>query len=329
MYRFRLWPSSQVETLFQDLGCDLGAHGYRSSSLAGVLSLCGEAGAVQAHRAGFQSPTFFEGRNSTPTPGSLDAEVVLSRRLIQNCCPYLEDVLTLIGSLNRAWALGLAHGGDGTQLRASRSPRVVGATGVSPRSRRVIKPHPLRPLPALPSVPEQSRRGDDVDRETETGKPSAQTESTRLRLVEAFFHSLPDELQTTADFVVRRAVHNACEEILSAVVRPAVTAAISRHSRLQASSMHSDSFANSLPASHSIAQITLSVTDRAGDAKPSRQNSNVPRTRLEEQIIWTAAELEQSVGSKARLLAGRKGCSMAQTTTLSLVPQSLPLRSTR
>lgn len=322
-----MWPFLQVETLFQDLGCDLGVHGYRLSSPSGppatFLSLGDESDAVEAHHAGFQSPAVFGGRNSAPTTGSLDAEVVLSRRLIQNCCPYFEDVLTLTGSLNRAWALGLVHGGDGTQFRPSRSPRVVGTNGVSPRSRRVIKPHPLRPLPVLPSVPEQSRRVDGVDKESEAGKISAQTESTRLRLVEAFFHSLPDELQTTADFVVRRAVRNACEDILSALVRPALAAAISR---LQVSSMKMDTFADSLPGRRSMPQSPLSVGQLVGDDRSFRQPSNIPRTRLEQRIGWTAAELEQSVGSKARLLAGRKGYSMAQTTTLLLVPQSLPLR---
>lgn len=322
-----LMLSSQIETLFQDLGSDLCVQRYRLSLMSGIPNACfflgspGMLGPRQPRDDGSQLLPNFARQASKHKSGSLDAEVVLSRRLVQNCCPYLEDVLTLIGSLDRAWKLGVSYGGDGTPLRANRSPRGIGVTGVSPRGRRVIKPHQLRALPVLPSVPEL-QRGDSQGKNTGTEQGNSHTESARLRLVDTFFHSLPDELQVTADFVVRRAVQNACEETLAVVVKPAVAATISR---LQASLEEIDKTGDSSPGHRRFAQSTLSTDGSAEGNRLSTQNKKRD-TRLERWIAWTTAALQEYVGSNARLFAGRKGYAIATTATLSLVSHSLPLR---
>lgn len=299
----------QVESLFQDLGSDLGVHGYRLSS---QLSKPVDFGSLGIHRVPTEFSVLSARKKSTSKSGSLDDEVVLSRRLIHNCCPYLEDVLTLTESLGRAWKLGLAAGGNTTFFRAGQSPRTIGATGISPRSKRVIKPHPLKPIRVMPSLPEQHGRGESPVDITGTRRGSTHTESARLRLVEAFFHSLPDELQVTADFVVRRAVQNACEEVLAVVVRPAVSAAVS--------GLH----------------VAFDGIDRVGQASPAQSSlvvgasGGLSSTRGEGQCIdQVMAALGQSLKSRAMSLAGKKGNAVATTTTLSLVPQSISLRYVR
>lgn len=228
--------------------------------------------------------------------GSLDDEVVLSRRFIQNCCPYLEDVLTLIRSLDRAWEQGLVAGGNSTPFRMGHSPRVVGASGTSPRSRRVIKPHSMKPIRVLPSLPEQHQRGGSLGEIDGTGRGGVQTESARLRLVEAFFHSLPDELQVTADFVVRRAVQNACEEVLTAVIRPAVAAAISR--------------------------LDAAFSQEYSGGVRGIDGEGLLRGRVDRVM----AVLGKNLIPKARSLAGERGHAVATTTTMSLAPLSLSRR---
>lgn len=254
--------------------------------------------------------------------GSLDADVVLSRRLIQNCYPFLEDVLTLIDNLDRTWRLGFAHGGESTPFKSNRSPRLVGGTGTSPRSKRVIKPHPLRPLPVMPSVPENHDRSSMLSTQMEQEQRGAQTDSARVRLVESFFHSQPGELQTTADFVVRRAVHNACEETLATVVRPAVIAVVSQ---LELASAKSDG-ACVFSSAHDKVAINVSPEDSANGGTLSGRREIQPRTRLEQRIAWTTVALQQIVGCKAKVFAGKQGHLLARGSTLSLVPQSLPLR---
>lgn len=298
-------------------------HGYRLFSVASTptsfnfLRQGNALGTTQQDSGGDQKSPFSTRTSSKPASGSLDAEVVLSRRLIQNCCPYLEDVLTLIGSLGRAWKLRSSNGGDGSLVRSisGRSPRAVGATGVSPRSRRVIKPHPLKPLLVLPSLLEHHQRVKGVNDDTGIEPGSAQTESARLRLVEAFFHSLPGELQVSADFVVRRAVQNACEEVLAAVIKPAVATVINRLVLF----LKEDDRTGLTPK---LASLTGSAFPLGG----SRGVHSISRQRLDQRIGWAISSVEESVGSKARSLAGRKGHFIAKATTLSLVPHSLPLR---
>lgn len=295
-------------------------HGYRLFSTAstptpfGFLRQGNALGSTQQQCGGDQKSTFSTRAFSKPESGSLDAEVVLSRRLIQNCCPYLEDVLTLIGSLGRAWKLRSSNG-DGTLVRSTRSPRAVGGTGVSPRSRRVIKPHPLRPLLVLPSLLEHHQRVKDLSDDTETGPGNVQTENARLRLVEAFFHSLPGELQVSADFVVRRAVQNACEEVLAAMIKPAVATVIGR----LVFYLKEDDKTDRAPK-------LASLTGSAFPVGSSRGVHNISRQRMDQRIAWAISSVEQSVGFKARSLAGRKAHAIAKATTLSLVPHSLPLR---
>lgn len=283
----------QVETLFQDLGSDLGVHGYRLSLPSKVIDFVAVDNRIPA-----QIPALSARMSSNAKSGSLDHEVVLSRRLIQNCCPYLEDVLTLIKSLGRGWEQGLVAGGNGTPFRVGHSPRVVGASGASPRGRRVIKPHPMKPIRVLPSLPEQHQRGESSGKTVTvgTGRGSVQTESARLRLVEAFFHSLPDELQITADFAVRRAVQNACEEVLAAVIRPAVAAAISR---LDVAFGH---------------EYSGEVTGNGGEGL------------IRKRVDHVMAALGKNLISKARSFAGERGHAVATATTLSLAPHSLSLR---
>lgn len=299
---FALWCSSQVESLFQDLGSDLGVHGYHQFPP--------ETTAVIDFDAPRDCGNQYAKLGLKPAPGSLDDEVVLSRRLIQHCCPYLEDVLTLTRTLGRAWKQGFVVGGNTTPLRAGQSPRTFGVSGISPRSRRVIKPHPLKPIRALPSLPEQTHRGRS-DENTGTGRESAHTESARLRLVEAFFHSLPGELQASADFVVSRAVQNACEEVLVSVVRPAVATAVRR---LQVAFNQTDRLDYGQPASSAL----MGASSVAGEG--------LIRQRLDQQIAWTTAAVGEGLASKARSLAGKRGNAIAKATTLALVPRSLSLR---
>ena len=298
-----------MESLFQDLGSDLGVQGYRlscSSSTAVDVVSSGK------HGIAAQVPAHTARTRSKPASGSLDDDVVLSRRFIQNCCPYLEDVLTLIRSLGRAWELGLVAGGNGTPFRAVQSPRVVGVSGVSPRSRRVIKPHSLKPIRVLPSLPEQHQRGDIPGENAGTGRGSAHAETARLRLVEAFFHSLPDDLQLTADFVARRAVQNSCEEVLVEVIRPAVVAAVSR---LDAVFTQIGSVDPAPPAS---SRVTL----KSSGGMTGTSSEGLIRQRID-QVMATVGEKFQS---EARALAGKRGNAIATAATLSLAPLSLSLR---
>lgn len=275
------------------MGSDLGVHGYRvSSSPSKTLSFV----AVDDDRIPAQVSALSARMNSNAKSGSLDHEVVLSYRFIQNCCPYLQDVLTLIENLGRGWEQGFVAGGNGSPFRVGHSRRLVGASGTSPRSRRVIKPHPMKPIRVLPSLPEQHQRGESSGETLGTGQGSVQRESARLRLVEAFFHSLPDELQVTADFAVRRAVQNACEEVLAAVIRPAVAAAIGR---LDVAFGH----------------------EYAGEMRGTGGEGLV-RQRADHVM----AVLGKSLMTKARSLAGERGHAVATATTLALAPQSLSLR---
>ena len=272
------------------MGSDIGVHGYRLSSLPSKI-----VDYVAVDDGGMHVAELSATMTSKAKTGSLDHEVVLSRRLIQNCCPYLEDVLTLIKSLGRGWEQGVVAGGNGTPFRVGHSPRVVGASGTSPRSRRVIKPHPMKPIRVLPSLPEQHQRGEHSDEILGTGRGSVQTESARLRLVEAFFHSLPDELQVTADFAVRRAVQNACEEVLAAVIRPAIAAAVSR-------------------------------LDVAFGHENAREVKGAGEGLLRQRFENVMAAMGKSLMSKSTLLAGERGHAVATATALSLAPQSLSLR---
>ncbi len=293
----------QVESLFQDLGSDLGVQGYRAA-VDVVFSA--------EHGVPAKVPALSARMRSKPTPGSLDDKVVLSRRLIQNCCPYLEDVLVLIRSLGRAWKLGLVAGGNGTPFRLGQSPRVVGVSGTSPRSRRVIKPHPLKPIRVLPSLPEH-QRGDSSSENIGTSRGGAHAENARLRLVEAFFHSLPDELQVTADFVARRAVQNACEEVSAEVIRPAVVAAVSRLD--DAACVQVSSVDQASPASSSLmAHFPGGATNTKGEG--------LIRKRVDQVMVAVGKPLQ----FEARALAGKRGNAIAAATTLSLAPLSLSPR---
>lgn len=329
---------SQIETLFQELGHDLGAHDYLTSSSkrsasAGAFNTQEAFGSARhaqsdtsysllqtCDTSGSQQQGLFAEGGPQPTMGSLDSDVVLSRRLIQNCYPFLEDVLTLIGNLDRTWRLGLAHSGESTPFGATRSPRLV--AGVSPRSKRIIKPHPLRPLPTMPSVPENRDRPGIMSTQVEKQHRGPQTDSARVRLVESFFHSQPSELQTTADFVVRRAVHNSCEDTLATLVRPAVAAIISQ---LELASRDIDEPGRSSAVHHAIKMYPLSRDGPDGSSLPGQQERQ-PMTRLEQRAAWTTAALEQSVGCKAKAMAGKRAHVLARESTSSLAPQSLPLR---
>lgn len=268
-------------------------HGYRLSCLP---SKAVDFAATDDDRIPAQASALSARMSSNAESGSLDHEVVLSRRLIQNCCPYLEDVLTLIKSLGRGWEQGFVAGGNGTPFRAGHSPRVIGASGTSPRSRRVIKPHPMKPMRVLPSLAEQHQRGESSGETLRTGRGGVQSESARLRLVEAFFHSLPDELQVTADFAVKRAVQNACEEVLAAVIRPAAAAIISRLD---------------MPFGH---EHTGKVRGTGGEGF------------VRHRVDHVMAVLGKSLMSKASSLAGERGHAVATAATLSLAPHSLSLR---
>lgn len=274
----------QVENIFQDLGFDLGVQGFRLCSPLNNAGSCETQASTSTlpRRCSFQMLS--KSRNAPPEPGSLDSQVVLTRRLIHNCCPFLEELLTLIENLDRAWKQGLAHG-EGAPLRVNSSMRTRSGTGISPRSRRTIKPHMLKPIPVLPSVPEHQK---------DYGGKSAVvvTEGIRLRLVETFFHSLPDEVQATADFVVRCAVHNACEETLATVVTPALA-------------------------------TNIKLREYSGQEKLSTGFKSELNDLSEHNTI---AAVEKTVGPKARFIAGRKGYDIASANTLALVPQSLPIR---
>ncbi|CAM9099606.1 unnamed protein product [Ectocarpus sp. 6 AP-2014] len=302
--------SCEVESLFQDLGSDLGVHGYRLFPPETTTVI--DFGAPRD--CGNQYTKLRDKQYATlglkSAPGSLDGEVVLSRRLIQHCCPYLEDVLTLTRNLGRVWKQGFVVGGNTTPLRAGQSPRTFGVSGTSPRSRRVIKPHPLKPIRALPSLPEQIHRGRS-DENAGTVRESAHTESARLRLVEAFFHSLPGELQASADFVVSRAVQNACEEVLVSVVRPAVAAVVRRLP--VAAFNQTDRLDYERPASNTL----MGASNEAGEG--------LIRQYLDQQLAWTTAALGEGLASNARALAGNRGNAIAKATTLALVPRSLSL----
>lgn len=250
--------------------------------------------------------------------GSLDSDVVLSRRLIQNCCPYLEDVLALIGTLDRTWNLGLGHGSEPSASRVNRSPHIPRGTGVSPRSRRIIKPHPLRPLPTMPSVPErQSTNGTSAH--TGNDETSLDVDCARLRLVEAFFHTQPSELQITADFVVRRAVQNSCEDVLSDVIRPALASSIHRSHEITTKTTNEGSPTNCRGESSS------SLVSGMGGIV-SKDHMSLSTTTFEECVTWTKWAFERTVGFKARSLAGETSRRLAEICTLSLVPQCLPPR---
>lgn len=330
---------AQIETLFQDLGHDLGAPEYltsscqhRASGAFNPLEVFGSVGSPNCEiwssslqrscTSGSQHLQIFAETNRKPIMGSLDADIVLSRRLIQNCYPFLEDVLTLIANLDRTWRLGVAHGGESTPFKANRSPRLVRGTGTSPRSKRVIKPHPLRPLPVLPSVAENHERSSMLSAQMGKEQRGTQIDSARVRLVESFFHSQPGELQSTADFVVRRAVHNACEEALATVVRPAVIAVVSQ---LELSSAKSDgSYVFSFAQDNVV--MKSSSKDSTDGGNLSGRRGIQPRTRREQRVAWTTAAVQQIVGCKAKVFAGKQGHRLARGSTLSLVPQSLPFR---
>eukprot|EP00752_Nemacystus_decipiens_P010018 g8932.t1 len=101
--------SCEVESLFQDLGSDIGVHGYKLSSVpTKVIDFV----AVVNGRIPAQVSALSAGMSSNAKLGSLDHEVVLSRRLIQNCCPYLEDILTLIKNLGLTLTEGASDGSD-------------------------------------------------------------------------------------------------------------------------------------------------------------------------------------------------------------------------
>ncbi|CAB1106654.1 unnamed protein product [Ectocarpus sp. CCAP 1310/34] len=295
--------SCEVESLFQDLGSDLGVHGYRLFPPETTTVIDFDAPRNCGNQYTKLRDKQYAKLGLKPAPGSLDGEVVLSRRLIQHCCPYLEDVLTLTRNLGRGWKQGFVVGGNTTPLRAGQSPRTFGVSGISPRSRRVIKPHSLKPIRALSSLPEQIHRGRS-DENAGTARENAHTESARLRLVEAFFHSLPGELQASADFVVSRSVQNACEEVLVSVVRPAVAGAVRR------------------------LQVAINQTDRLDYERPASNvaGEGLIRQHLDLQIAWTTAVLGEGLASNARALAGKRGNAIAKATTLALVPRSLSLR---
>lgn len=283
-------------------------HGYHFSSQA-------NESVVDFNSQGRRENVSLANKSETRS-GSLDEEVVLTRRLIQNCCPYLEDVLTLIRSLGRAWKLGMIAGGSSTPFRAGQSPRLIGASGMSPRSRRVIKPHPLKPMRVLPSLPEQASRGGSAGEKAETGRGSVHTENTRLRLVEAFFHHLPGELQEIADFVVRHAVQNACEEVLADVIRPEIAAAVNR---LQLALNEVDRMDHAPPAPSSVGKTSTAAVANLGRGEMTRQS-------VDPLVAWMTAAIEDTLESDARSLAGKRGKAVAVTTAMALVPHSLSLR---
>lgn len=175
----------------------------------------------------------------------------------------------------------------------------------------------------MPSVPElQHPHVISLSPKAEKEQGSAQADSVRLRLVEAFFHSQPHDLQATADFVVRRAVHNACEEILAVVVRPAAAIAVSQ---LWAVSKPNANLSASISIRDGVVTRDTSTGDIDGD-KLWGEFTVVPRSRLEQRVVWATAALKQRVGSKSRFLAGRKSHLLAHGSILSLAPQSLAPR---
>ncbi|CAN0104280.1 unnamed protein product [Scytosiphon promiscuus] len=295
--------SCEVESLFQDLGSDLGVHGYRFSSLASESVIDFDSPGQTGKGAFAEPPKIWS--------GSLDEEVLLTRRFIQNCCPYLEDVLTLIRSLGRAWKLGTIAGGCGTPFRGVQSPRLIGASGMSPR-RRVIKPHPLKSMRVLPSLHEHLQRAESAGEEAGTGRGIMHMESTRLRLVEAFFHHLPGELQGIADFVVRHAVQNACEEVSTEVIRPAIAAVGCLH--LASNKM--DKILHVAPAAGSMASASVASLGRGV----------LTRHKVDALVARTTAALDSNLESEARRLAGNRGKAVAVTTAMALVPHSLSMR---
>lgn len=308
-------------------------HGYLSTSsvpdVSGAFNLVKPCASMRSRNSGISSSLQQDNAGGTQSRAlfavtrversvGLDYDVVLSRRLIQNCCPFLEDVLTLIGSLNnRTWKMGLTHDSEFPLFRQSRPPHGLGCSGVSPR-KRVIKPHPLRPLPAMPSVPEHQRTSSHPG--NEHGRDHI--DSARVRLVEAFFHSQPGELQTTADFVVRRAVHNACEEVLTAVVRPAVAAVI-RQMYIASTKIDGPNISTS---AHGKIMSEIESTEKATADGAMGTTRSRSRNRLEKRTTWTTEALHDSVGLRAKFLAGRRSHLLAKSSTLALIPHSLPRR---
>lgn len=323
-----LW---QIETLFKDLGPDLGVLGYRVSSRSRLQDVLGTRYASM-ETVRFEpvtvplAPKLWDGSSLSmgqlkeeilePKDGSLDFEVILRRRLIQHCFPCLEDVFTLLVSFQRTWKPGVGQSNEPHAPRGTRSPHVIRNGGVSPRSRRVIKPHPLRSLPPMPSVLER-RQGSEGLQLHEEGTSSA--DGARLRLVEAFFHAQPTELQTTADFVVRRAVQNACEEAQSRMMGPPDLASFSI--------LPATTRATGLHPTHSdgVTRAPPSFDDSSQEVCRAR-DMNSSELRLKKRSMHVKTELERKIRSKARLDAGRTSRRLAEACTLAMVPRSLPFR---
>lgn len=317
----------QVEALFQDLGSDLGVHAYRFSLAAKAqvapnpTRACGVLRWRLEQNVLSEPSVLLPARESTISKrGSLDAEVVLSRRLLQCCCPYLEDVLTVTGSLSKTWKPTSVDGGNGTPVQPRRLQRAAG-TGMSPRCKRVIKPHSLKPLHALSRAAEQNHRGQELAKDTGSAKED-HMETVRLRLVEAFFHCSPDELQTTADFVVKRTVKNACEEVMDVIVRPAIDLCIKKLPSYIRQAKHVGYSLSSRASSGDI-PIEETKSDKDGMRRPDELSETA---HFEHCMAWTRAELERQTATKARSFAGSMSHNIARATTLSLVPQTLPLR---
>lgn len=317
----------QIETLFKDLGPDLGVLGYRVSSGTGYAGTgCADMETERIKPVTVPlTPKLWDGSSLSlgqlkeerlePKAGSLDIEVVLRRRLIQHCFPCLEDVLTLLVSFQRTWKLGVEQGNEPHAPRGTRSPHIIRSGGVSPRSRRVIKPHPLRSLPPMPSVLER-RQGSEGLQLHETGISSA--DGARLRLVEAFFHAQPTELQTTADFVVRRAVQNACEEAQSGVNGPPDLASFSK--------LLVTTGGTGLHPTHSDGVTSAPSFDDSSQEVFRTRDMHSSEPRLRKRSIHVKTELERKIRSKARLDAGRTSRCLAEACTLAMVPRSLPFR---
>lgn len=263
------------------------------------------------------SPLGHEWQRSKPKSGSLDSDILLGRRLIQNCFPHLEDILVLLETFDRTWKLGLGHSSESGASRTTRSPYLARSVGVSPRGRRVIKPHPLRTLSRMPSVPEDRQGGTDSTSRGGRDVSGYHKQNARVRLVEAFFHAQPAELQTTADFIVRRTVDNTCEAVLSGVIRPAYRACLDQLKEETGTATKNRSSEHLEEAASSSAGVSDALH---GSCLHLHGGS------LERQMVYLTAKLERKVSVSAKHYGGTTARDLAGVCTRLLAPQHLPLR---
>ncbi|CAM9745933.1 unnamed protein product [Discosporangium mesarthrocarpum] len=124
----------------------------------------------------------------------------------------------------------------------------------------------------------------------------------RSRLVEAFFHAHPEELRAVAEFVVGRAVSNACTKALSTVVRPAIAAAL-REAR---------------QGCH--AELT---GDRPGGLVRWQGQGQL---HAESAAVLVEQQVQRVLGTRAQEVAGVAAKEGAESAMLYLAPEELPAR---